>query len=530
MKYILDFKDDTDKISIDQYLNEYNCEILKVYDNFLKVYLIESDTIPPMTDIIESIINDDEIEISPLGEIVPFNKYFLTSNPNLPSITFSVNDDENWWKVYSIQDWSTVYDNKSKTNSISRKGNGVNVYIMDSGIKNSHPDLSNSEIINLFSFTDSYEDVNGHGTAIASIISGESCGLTNATLKIVKIFDRNHITKQSDVIYALDTILSDFLINPKKAAILNCSWQIAKNSYIESKIRFLINQGIKIIAAAGNSGMPIENVTPASMSEVFVIGSYNKALEPSDFSNYSNESIIENNKEAVNTGQLDGWAPGEQIRVATLEGEYGYANGTSMSAAIATCILAYNISDILYDDYTLPEFYQKPREDDSAIKLWFLSRPQILDLTNPKYFESENYIVTLATSSSSHLVQELDYYAARIKSGVLSRVVTIFNSITTKKVEIVDPLPNGFYLDLSGTIAGSYELSNGEVRKIFESLIQITDIFDEIRNVKIQIGIIASNFDEAQIQPDDPILSIPDSPIKFQPLAQDTNPGGFAKL
>jgi hypothetical protein len=519
MNFILDFKDNTDQTTIDEYFNKNNCKIIKVYDNFLKVYLVDSDTVPPITDIIESIINDNDIEISPLGEIVPFNKYFLSNNPNLPYINIETNNDANWWKMYTIENWALFYDIKSKITSIRRKGKGVNVYIMDSGIKNSHPDFLNSKIVNLFSFTDNYDDFSGHGTAIASIISGETCGLSDATLKIVKIFDTNHTTKQSDVIHALDSILSDFLLNPQQAAILNCSWQIAKNDYIESKIRSLIDHGIKIVVAAGNSGIPIENVTPASMSNVLVIGSYNQSLQPSDFSNYSNESVIKNNKKAVNTGKLDGWAPGEKIRVATLDGEYGYANGTSMSAAINTCVLAYNISDLLSDDYNLPKFYQKLSSNNSDyMTFWSLSRPVILTLP-ANYAESSNYVTTLYTSLP-YSINELDYYGIRIPSEVNAMVGQIFNPSTTKKVEIIDALPDGFCFDPSGIISGSYKLSNGETYKVFDSLIQLTDVFDEIRNVKIRIGIVESNFDISEIEPNNHILSVEEKNINFQALTE----------
>jgi hypothetical protein len=189
-----------------------------------------------------------------------------------------------------------------------------------------------------------------------------------------------------------------------------------------------------------------------------------------------------------------------------------------MSAAITTCALAYNISDLLSDDYNLPKFYQKLSSDNSQyMTFWCLSREQILNLPFPKYIESKNSITTMYTSFQ-HLVHELDYYGIQIQSGETALVGHIFEPTTVKKVEIIEPLPDGFNFDPSGAITGSFELLNGETHKVFDSLIQITDLFDEIRNVKVRIGIVEDNFDVSQVEHNDPILSLDDKAVKFQLL------------
>jgi subtilisin family serine protease len=187
MKYIIDFSSVATGDEITAYLVENSCTVIKVYNNFLKVYLVNSETTPPVTSIVESVVNDDDTTIVPLGEFVPVNQYCNIFNPNYPSINISTTDEKDWWKNYVLSE--PDFDNQIVT--LSRKGNGVSVYIMDSGIHATHPEFLDSTIINLFSITDNFLDTSGHGTAIASVISGRSCGLTNATLKIVKIFDKN---------------------------------------------------------------------------------------------------------------------------------------------------------------------------------------------------------------------------------------------------------------------------------------------------------------------------------------------------
>jgi hypothetical protein len=500
MKFIIDFAAVANDSDITDYFAENKCEIIKIYNSFLRVYLVNSESTPPTTGIVESIINDDDITISPLGEIVSVNQYYHLPNPNYPSSTISTTDEKDWWKNYVLLD--PDFDNP--TVNVSRKGNGVSVYIMDSGIEETHTEFSDSTIVNLFSITDNYTDTSGHGTAIASIISGKTCGLSNATLKIVKIFDKNQPTKQSDMLNALDSILGDFSNNNNQAAILNCSWHIAKNSYIESKFLKLISQGISVVASAGNSGVPIETVTPASMPEVLTIGSYGLNFEPSDFSNYSNSSVISNTANTVNSGQLNGWAPGEQIWVAALDGSYGYCSGTSISAAIHSCVLAYNTSDILLGGNTKPGVFQP----GSIFQLSEISmlRRGLMDLSDPKYANSTNRISTLI-NKLLHESIDLDYYEFHTYVGSNKIIGQIYNPQITKHVEIINPLPPGFYIMTSGQIGGIAD-SISSSYQIFNSLVRITDTNDVVRDTTLVIAILSPEFDKTQVPAGDPILQI----------------------
>lgn len=500
MKYIIDFFSTATDNDITAYLAENNCSIIKIYNNFLKVYLVDSETSPPTTGIVESIVNDDDTAIVPLGEFVPVNQYYDLINPNFPSISISTADEKDWWKNYVL----TEPDFDNPVTTLSRKGNGVSVYIMDSGIETTHPEFLDATIVNLFSITDDFVDTSGHGTAIASVISGKSCGLSNATLKIVKIFDNAQTTRQSDMLNALDSILSDFSLNNQQTAILNCSWHINKNLYIENKIRTLISQGIFVVAAAGNSGVPIENVTPASMPEVLTIGSYGPNFEPSNFSNYSNPSVINNTANEVNSGQLDGWAPGEQIWVAALNGGYGYCSGTSISAGIHSCVLAYNIADRLFSDYTQPEIIQNASVP--LLSALSLRRKGLMDLSDPKYVSSANCISTLYNIGIMDTV-EIDHFEFNIIVGYYKGFGQIYNPQNTKTVEIINPLPNGFYFIPSGNIVGTAGQITGDYQ-IFNSLIRITDINDVTRDVTVIIAILSNEFDITQVPADDPILQI----------------------
>jgi hypothetical protein len=286
--------------------------------------------------------------------------------------------------------------------------------------------------------------------------------------------------------------------------VLNCSWNIVKNEYIENKFRYLINCGVNVVVAAGNSGLPIENVTPASMPEALTIGSYGPNFEPSNFSNYTNPSIISNTPNFVNNGQLDGWAPGEQIWVAGLNEQYGYCSGTSISAAIHSGVLAYNLTDLLFDNFNQPRIFQKS-------PIWLLSgislnRKRLMDLSDPKYVNSANRISTLVNKLEQE-DQIIDYFEFHTKVGVESVLGQIYNPQTTKNVEIIDPLPEGYGFISSGQIVGQSATINS-THQMFNSLIRITDSNDVVRDVTVVIAIVSSEFDITQVPSDDPILQI----------------------
>lgn len=499
MNYLIDFKDDASNDAITAYLLTNDCEVVKIYDNFAKTYLVSSATTPAIDAIVDSIVDDDGAPLKLLGEIIPVNQYYLLPNPNLPQITVSTTDEKDWWKNYVL----VAPDFDSPSIEVTRKGECSNVYIMDSGIDATHPEFVDAQITNLFSMTGEFADTNGHGTALASVISGKTCGLSSAHLKIVKIFDQSQETKQSDLLNALDMILSDFLANPNGVGILNCSWSIPKNDYVEQKIRVLIASGIYVVVSAGNSGLSITDVTPASMPEVLTVGSFNKELHPSSFSNYTDPSIISFTANATNTGALDGWAPGEQIWVAAPGGLYGYASGTSVAAAIHSCVLAYNISDMVDDNAEVDSLFIKPPMFYLASISFF--NKDLLNLSDPKYSASANAISTLYNKLQKDptSINELEI-ACRVNVG---KTVRIFNPQDTKTIKLLSPLPDGCSLQSSGALYCLFTSVIGDYQ-IFDVTVQITAIDDTVIDKTVKLAVVSETFDITTVPETDSFIRL----------------------
>lgn len=226
--YLIDFKNETGDSEIQDYLNTYQCTQIKIFNQLNKTYHVNSDSQPPLTDIVSSVINDDDSHLQ-LQTTVE-----IPIRPSTSSISIDSNDAHNWWKLYSVSN----IDLDQQSINVNKFGQGVNVYMVDSGIDLTHSEFNGQDINLIFSFTGEFSDNNGHGTALSSVIIGNTCGLTDATLNVVKIFDQNIPTKQSDLLSALNAILEDAEISSNKVSIVNLSWSIPKNSFIESKIQF----------------------------------------------------------------------------------------------------------------------------------------------------------------------------------------------------------------------------------------------------------------------------------------------------
>lgn len=511
MKYLIDFHHDVTEAQIDAYLEQYGYTFLKEWDNFDKVVLVESEVEPVKTDIVEWVLNDETLEIRPQFEQqIEFNKHHTSLVvPNLPEITISTTDEKDWWKNYVLP--QPNFDDPTVT--ISRKGQNVSVYILDSGFNKNTPEFDNVDVTNLFTITENdFSDQVGHGTSIASVISGNTCGITSAKLKIVKIFRTDRGTLQSEFLSALDAIINDCPNNT--FAVANCSWSIPRNLWIESKLQQMMFKGIFVTAAAGNNGTPISDVTPAAMQDAFTIGSYNSDLFPSKFSDYSAGSIISFTPNDVNHGELDGWSPGEKIWCNGIDNVYGYSAGTSMACATASAVLAYNLTDFLDSTgFRISGYENMACIGDSRMFVngFIFKRLNLLDLSDPKYANSRNVISTLLDGTNREvLLADVSVIAYADKGKQF--VTNLFNPILTKESFLLSELPANVWINPDGVLwanpvqSQANDAVTGENFSRNEIKIKIiTDQNEEIIITKI-LYIVPQEFTKDDLPPDHEIV------------------------
>jgi hypothetical protein len=496
--YLIEFKNYTTDEQIQKYLNDNSLSLNRLFNRLDNTYYINSEAHPPLTEIVDTIIDDNDTYLNLLSTIDVPMPLAASSIKSLDS-----NDEHEWWKLYSLMD----ADLDKSIIEAKIFGQGINVYMLDSGIDINHTEFINKNINLVYSFTDDFFDNNGHGTGLSSLIIGNKCGLTDCTLNVVKIFDKNVPTRQSDLLSALNAILEDASISQNKVSIVNCSWSIPKNSFIESKIQCLIDAGIFVVAASGNSGIPISDATPASMHDVFTIGSYGQEFVPSNFSNYTN-NVLNNTANENNFGELDCWAPGENIYLAIPgNNEYTLASGTSMACAIFSGSLAYNFSQELTNTGEVPAGirFNKTMVRGPLSR----SRKGLLDLSDPRYSSSANTICTYTMPFLN--VSILDIISFDVQAVVYPGKTAVRRFIfpdLVQSYEILGDLPNGVIVD------GFYltvKFLNEPVSEDHLDRYSIPVRFDlrdgSTINKKIDIAHVGSAFD-ADSHLDSPVIEI----------------------
>ena len=494
-QYIIDFVNSATEADINAYLDSCGATIIKSFNAFEKVVLVECLEVPPASDIVEHIKDDDHTNHIKLLTTIPIQMPVL---PAEGSKTVQVSEQKDWWKVYS----GSVVDLDAPSFQLPLSGAGSVVYLLDSGVKLDHPEFEGADIECLYSLTDDFVDRKGHGTALASVIVGKTCGITNTKLKVVKLFDTEVPTRLSDFLGAMDAVYNDFATN-NLYGIMNCSWAIERNEYVEAKMQKLFFAGVQIVVAAGNTGDDIGNVTPAAMPESIVVGAYNSSLLPCDFSDYTGTSAISVTSGSTNGGKLSGWAPGEDIYVATLDGSYNFGAGTSMSAAIHSAILAYNVTlpAFQFDDDTRIAWH-----DSTKNNMTFFSKKDLLKLDDPKYQNCPNLVSFLITDTAAPYENNiLTSLFASIPVGRISRTI-LFNPNMVSSVTLHDSLPAGMVLSKHGILSAYItEPVQGGIdnpdRVNYSISLTVTDVFGNSTDSTLSIAVVNIAFDLVPVNP-----------------------------
>jgi len=162
--------------------------------------------------------------------------------------------------------------------SNAETGLGVNVYVIDSGIKTQHTEFKKPtggwRVVNDFdSFNDGQQgnDCNGHGTFIAGVIGGNTVGVAkDATLHNIRVAGcaMNSATA-STVIAGIDWVAAH-RVSP---AVANLSFVTDVNYSVEDAVRNLIGWGVTCVVAAGNNGVDAKDKSPARVSEAITVSS-----------------------------------------------------------------------------------------------------------------------------------------------------------------------------------------------------------------------------------------------------------------
>ena len=248
-----------------------------------------------------------------------------------------------------------VYGELIQTNIKGLDGTGVRVCIVDSGIETTHQDLSGMNLVAWRDFVNNQEqpyDDQGHGTSMAGILvaNGWMEGVApKVELVVAKALSGNGTGDDGVVADAIDWCVD------QNVQIISLSlggapglipFSIFGGRDSSDAADDAIDQGIVVIAAAGNDGGPDDDgdvAHPSSERLVISVGGHTE-----DGSHWSGSSIGDNNGNLIPLilprqdphKKPEVVAPAEGVPVINNDGTWSIVDGTSAATVYVTGAIA----------------------------------------------------------------------------------------------------------------------------------------------------------------------------------------------
>lgn len=266
----------------------------------------------------------------------------------------------------------------------------VHIFVVDTGILASHPDLNVNKTLGMnFTTKDraAWNDDNGHGTHVAGIIGAVNNDIgimgvsPSANLIPIKVLNKQGSGSYSDIMAAINYIADWKTKNPALPAVVNMSIGGPPFQPLENAITILITKGVSVVVAAGNESANAINSTPARVEKAITVGAYDVSTNAmASFSNYG--SVI------------DIWAPGVNIDSSFLNNGYKVLSGTSMATPVVTSVIVNILSQPQYTLYTPQQI--------KDVMINFAKNPKNFDNTpavNPSIKLTRNAVLSNTTNT-----------------------------------------------------------------------------------------------------------------------------------
>ena len=266
------------------------------------------------------------VEVKPEDKAVVLQQ--LAANPDIAYAEedFPVTPSEVYNDPYFTNQWAFAKTQVIAAWDTFHTPESIDVAILDTGIDESHADLS-GRIISRANFSDYPDgDVYGHGTHVAGIVSatvnnqkGVAGVSYEARLMSVKVLGDNGPGWWSDVAEGIRWSADN------GAEIINMS--LGNNYdvlYVKEAVEYATSKGVVVVAAAGNNSNS-SLFYPAAYPAVVSVAATDENDQKATFSNFGSWVTMA--------------APGVSI-ISTYKGGYSYLSGTSMASPFVAGVAA----------------------------------------------------------------------------------------------------------------------------------------------------------------------------------------------
>ena len=196
------------------------------------------------------------------------------------------------------------------------KGDGVNVYVIDTGVMMSHPTFEGRATggYDAVDGDNDPQDGYGHGTHVAGTIAGAEYGVAKgANIVAVRVLDNSGSGTTDQVVAGIDWVAQ----NHTGPSVANMSLGGGADDVLDQATRGAIASGVTFAIAAGNSSADASGFSPARVTEAITVAASDNADGQASFSNFG--SVV------------DIYAPGVDITSAWNDGATNTISGTSMA-------------------------------------------------------------------------------------------------------------------------------------------------------------------------------------------------------
>ncbi|KNE63070.1 hypothetical protein AMAG_08236 [Allomyces macrogynus ATCC 38327] len=297
-------------------------------------------------------------------------------------------------------------DKNATVNLPKDGGDGVDIYVVDSGVDIKHPEFEGrATVIDMTG--EGPVDVLGHGTHTAATCAGKSFGVAKRAHVIgIKVLGKGGFGTDSTIYAGLAAITDRVKQNPTRPAVINMSMGSKRtsdraDSIKRRAIQALTRLGIAVVVSAGNDHQDACKYTPAFVPEAITVGAIDAKDTFAGFSNYG--------------ACVDVVAPGVNIESAKAnsDGKYTNMTGTSMAAPHVAGAMAVLRGLNMTLDQATQTLIASARTGE--IKGQLLGTPNRLLFLNPQVLAAKkagNATVTAVVAKSTatpgkHIVQPI---------------------------------------------------------------------------------------------------------------------------